>query len=226
MIKKSIIAAFALMAFAAPVCAQTGTMEETIEQNKIETKDFRGNWFVSVGAGAQMYVGDHDRQIGFGDRLSPALDVAVGKWISPVLGARVEYSGLSLKGATRWGAAHSTGEQVPGWGVGMNYSKFNYSNLHADMMVNLHNWIKGYQSDRVWNSIAYVGLGWIHTGEAPKCNALSGNAGWLNTFRLCSWLDANVDLKAVVVDDSFDGEDGGASLDGILSLSVGLTYKF
>lgn len=217
MIKKILMAALVLGA-ALPVCAQTGDAKGT--------NSWREGWFVSVGAGAQMYVGDHDRQIDFGDRLSPALNVAVGKWISPVVGVRMEYSGLSLKGATRWGAAHSTGEQVPGWGSGMNYSKFNYSNLHADAVINLHNWIMGYKPDRVWNTSAYVGLGWIHTGEAPKRNALSGNAGWLNTFRLCKWLDVNIDLHAVVVDDSFDGEDGGAGLDGILSLSAGLTYKF
>lgn len=56
MMKKSILAAFALAAVAAPVCAQTeqaGTMEETIEYSddkyKVETNHFWDNWFVTVG---------------------------------------------------------------------------------------------------------------------------------------------------------------------------------
>lgn len=86
-----------------------------------------------------MMFGDHDKQVGFGKRISPSLDIAVGKWFTPGVGIRLMYNGLSLRGATRWGAAHSTGEQVPDWGEGMYYSKFKYYNVRADVMFNLSN---------------------------------------------------------------------------------------
>ena len=74
---------------------------ETITEMKI---DFKSNWFISAGVGGQVFFGDHDRQASFGDRLSPALDIAVGKWFSPSIGVRLMYSGLSGKGATQtWG---------------------------------------------------------------------------------------------------------------------------
>lgn len=71
---------------------------ETITEMKI---DFKSNWFISAGVGGQVFFGDHDRQASFGDRLSPALDIAVGKWFSPSIGVRLMYSGLSGKGATQ-----------------------------------------------------------------------------------------------------------------------------
>lgn len=96
--------------------------------------------------------GDHDKQIGLGKRISPSLDIAVGKWFTPGVGMRLMYNGLSLRGATRWGEAHSTGEQVPDWGEGMYYSKFKYYNVRADVMFNLSNLFCGYKEKRIWNS--------------------------------------------------------------------------
>ena len=63
-------------------------------------RHFSRNWFVSVGGGAQMYFGDYDKQMSFGDRLTPALDIAVGKWFTPDIGLRLMYSGLEYKGLT------------------------------------------------------------------------------------------------------------------------------
>lgn len=233
MMKKSIFAAFALAAVAAPVCAQTeqaGTMEETIEYSddkyKVETNHFWDNWFVTVGAGGGLFLGDHDRQIGLGKRISPALDIEVGKWFTPGLGLRLGYNGLSAKGATRWSEAHSTGEQVPGWNGGMDYSKFKYFNLHADVLFNFSNLFCGYNENRIWNSSPYVSVGWMRTWEAPTVGNITMSVGWLNTFRLNKALDLNLDLRGALVDDAMDGEMGGSKFDGMITATVGLTYKF
>lgn len=97
MIRKTLIAALALAA-AGPVCAQdaqaaqgadaTESVEYSSDKYKVETNRFWSNWFVSVGGGAQVYFGNHDKQADFGDRLSGALDVAVGKWFTPGIGVR------------------------------------------------------------------------------------------------------------------------------------------
>ena len=98
------------MMAASPACAQEVYVEQNGDytdsvfysksKHKVVTNTFWNNWFVSVGGGAQMYFGDHDKQVDFADRLSGALDVAVGKWFSPQIGVRLMYSGLQVKGAT------------------------------------------------------------------------------------------------------------------------------
>lgn len=235
MMKKSIFAALTLAA-ASPALAQseqttqngdiTEKVEYTEDKYKVETNHFWDNWFITVGAGPQMMFGDHDKQVGFGKRISPSLDIAVGKWFTPGVGIRLMYNGLSLRGATRWGAAHSTGEQVPDWGEGMYYSKFKYYNVRADVMFNLSNLFCGYKEKRIWNSSFHAGVGYMRTWEAPTAGNITLSAGWLNSFRLCDALDANIDLRASMVDDAIDGEIGQSKFDGLLGATVGLTYKF
>lgn len=235
MMKKTLFAALALAA-ASPALAQseqttqngdfTETVEYTDDKYKVETNHFWDNWFITVGVGPQMMFGDHDKQIGLGKRISPSLDIAVGKWFTPGIGVRLMYNGLSLRGATRWGAAHSTGEQVPDWGSGMYYSKFKYYNVRADVLFNLSNLFCGYRENRIWNSSFYAGVGYMRTWEAPTAGDVTMSAGWLNTFRLCDALDANIDLRASMVDDAIDGEIGQSKFDGLLGVTVGLTYKF
>lgn len=235
MMKKTLFAALALAA-ASPALAQseqttqngdfTETVEYTDDKYKVETNHFWDNWFLTVGVGPQMMFGDHDKQIGLGKRISPSLDIAVGKWFTPGIGVRLMYNGLSLRGATRWGEAHSTGEQVPDWGNGMYYSKFKYYNVRADVLFNLSNLFCGYRENRIWNSSFYGGVGYMRTWESPTAGDVTMSAGWLNTFRLCDALDANIDLRASMVDDAIDGEIGGSKFDGLLGVTVGLTYKF
>ena len=233
MCKKTLFAACLLLA-AVPSFAQEGgqgaesteKVEYSTDKYKVETNSFWDNWFISIGAGGQVYFGDHDKQVSFGERISPALDIAVGKWFSPEIGVRLMYNGLSAKGATRWGAAHSTGEEVEGWGTGLYKSKFNYFNFQADAMFNLSNIFCGYNEKRVYNCSPYIGLGVMKVTDAPKETAVSGHFGILNSFRLCSALDLNLDLRGTLVDDDFDGEPGGRGGEGMFSATIGLTYKF
>lgn len=229
--KKTLMAAVVAMA-GIPLCAQTvgsgatESVEYSENKYKVETNSFWNNWFISVGGGAQVYFGDHDKEASFGDRISPALDVNIGKWFSPEIGVRFGYNGLSLKGATRWGAAHSTGEQVEGWGEGLYKSKFNYFNFHMDAMFNLSNILCGYNEQRVYNLVPYVGLGVMKATDEPKQTDIAGHFGILNTFRLSSALDLNLDLRGTLVSDDFDGEPGGRGGEGMFAATIGLTYKF
>ena len=97
--KRNILTAVCALALC-PAFAQTSeAVEEKVEYStdkyKVETNRFWDNWFISAGAGAQIYFGDHDKQQSFGKRLAPALDVAVGKWFTPGIGEpAVKYRGL------------------------------------------------------------------------------------------------------------------------------------
>lgn len=199
----------------------------------VQTNTFWNNWFVSVGGGAQVYFGDHDKQMKFFDRLAPNLDIAVGKWFTPGIGVRLMYSGLSAKGATQsWGSEgiHDTGKPVDGkythaYGF-LNESEFDFYNVHADVMFNMSNLLFGYNENRIWNCTPYVGLGWMLTWESPRAREVSANIGLLNTFRLSKCLDLNLDIRGTSVNDRFDGEVDGRKEEGLLSASLGLTYKF
>lgn len=201
----------------------------------VQTNSFWKNWFLSIGGGAQTYFGDHNRQLLWKNRISPAFDVAVGKWFTPGIGVRGMFSGLTIKGATQTGA-YSTGEAVselPWYDYWLNYQEFNYMNLHVDVMLNMTNLCCGFKEERVYNIIPYFGLGWaavledadrLQTGLAPG-REVSANIGLINQFRLNRLLDLNIDIRGGYVQDRFDGEDGGRYGEGLLSATANLVWK-
>lgn len=237
MIKKTMLAALAMAASGTAMAqeaqtVQNGDFTETVEYStdkfKVETNRFWSNWFISAGGGVNLYFGDHDKQVKFGKRLAPAVDVAIGKWFTPGIGVRFAYSGLSVKGATQTGI-HSTGEEVPGkggYGYWLTKQKFNFFNFHLDAMFNVSNLLFGYNPNRVYSLSPYVGLGVMKTNDTPKATEIAGHFGLLNSFRLCDALDLNLDIRGTLVSDAFDGEAYGRGGEGMLSATVGLTYKF
>lgn len=205
---------------------------ETITEMKT---DFKSNWFISAGVGPQIFFGDHDRQAKFTDRLSPALDISVGKWFSPAIGVRLMYSGLYAKGATQtWGdkngGIYNTGKEVPGkytnpYGF-LCEQKFNFFTLHADMMFDVTNMIGGYNPSRVYGCAPYIGVGWGHVYSNPHQNTVVGNVGIHNMFYVSKAIDINLDLRAMITNDDFDGELGRRTFDAMLSVTAGVTYRF
>ncbi|MGM9741763.1 MAG: OmpA family protein [Candidatus Cryptobacteroides sp.] len=217
--------------------AATEKVEYSTEKRIVETAGSKANWFISAGFGGQVYFGDHDNQVKFGKRIAPSLDIAVGKWITPSVGFRIMYSGLSYKGATQdfdltnnTGGVHSTGERLPGdkgkHGYWLDYQKFKSFTLGGDVMFNMSNILLGYKDKRVWNCSPYVGIGWARVYDAPTDNELLVRGGLFNAFSVCPALDINLDVKMGYVNDAFDGEYGGRSGEGLLAATVGISYKF
>lgn len=208
-------------ALALPAFAQTTvktTTEETVEYSKekyrVQTAGPKANWFVGVAAGPQVYFGDGDKTAAFGKRISPDLEIYVGKWFTPSVGFRFLYNGLYYKGA----APDANGAYVN--------NKFNYFNLQIDAMVNLCNLFCGWKEDRFWNCSPYAGVGYGRTYDAPTQNEITGHLGIYNALRLCKALDFTIDLRSMLTNDRFDKEQGGRRFDGALSLSFGFAYKF
>ena len=239
MIRKTAFAAFALLA-AAPVFAQVAEPEDTASsdyteevvyngnKHKVVTNTFWDNWFISVGGGGQLYFGDHDRQLTLGQWISPAFDVAVGKWFSPEVGVRLMYSGGALRGASQNGA-HTLSSPIKGkpwYGYWLTNSRFGFFHVHADVMLNLNNTIAGYKEDRIYTISPYIGLGVMRAYKAPTSTEFAVNAGLFNSFRVAKALDVNLDIRGTIVNDRFDGEFGGRSGEGLLTASVGVTYRF
>ena len=202
----------------------TTTIVENADKYKVETNRFWSNWFVTAGGGALIFFGDHNMQMKFGDRLSPALDIGFGKWFTPGIGVRFMYSGLTIKGATQNGS-HSTGKvyDASQW---LDEQEFDFMNIHGDVLFNASNLLCGYNEKRFWSVTPYVGLGWILTWETPRARNFNASIGLINSFRLSSAFDLNLDVRGTATKDEFDGERGGRKEEGLLSVTVGVTYKF
>ena len=209
---------------------ETVTETKTVRDSVIHQTEPQGFWsntFISVGGGVQMLFGDHDRQMEFIDRTSPAIDIAFGKWISPEVGVRLMYSGGSLNGATQDGTLGDTPLGNKPWhGYWLYEQKVKFFNLHGEVMFNLSNMLGGYKPNRVWNCSPYIGLGLLRAYNGHTTSEIGANLGIHNAFRLTDALDLNLDIRSTLVNDDFDGERGGRSEEGILSATVGLSYKF
>lgn len=214
------------------ITEQTVTEQET--DNYVLTTSFSSNWFVSAGAGAQIGFTEHDRKISIGDRISPALNIYVGKWLTPGFGLRFGYSGMQVRGATQsWDSglgSHSTGKPVNGkythdYGF-LEHQKFSYFNLHFDIMFNLCNLIGGYNPQRLYSCIPYVGIGYARVWKSPQANEITANVGVSNAFRLSDAVDLNFDINAMMADERFSGETGHRHFDALLGATLGITYKF
>ena len=201
--------------------AQTASKSEN--KFKVETNRFFDNWFISAGGGAQVYFGDNDNKADFGKRIAPALDIAVGKWFTPGLGLRLEYSGLQAKGLGTMNAAYTEGVAN---NKGLYKQNWNMMHLHGDVLFNLTDIFCGYREGRVYSAIPYVGLGWMHSYDRPKTNELAATVGFINRFRLSSALDLNLEMRGTLVNDRFDGEIGSNGKEGLAAVTLGLTYKF
>ncbi|TDS13805.1 OmpA family protein [Sphingobacterium paludis] len=214
--------------FAASAQTVVSTPDSTVEvisdKHRVITNKFFQNWFIGAGAGAQLFYGDHNKQMKFGDRIVPAYEFHLGKWFTPGIGARVAINGLKNKGVTQNGS-HSTGVVYDASQFLYN-QEFNYINVHGDVLFNLNNLIAGYNPTRFYTLSPYVGLGLMYTWDEPKAKEVSANIGLFNSFRLSDSWDLTLDLRGSLVNDSFDGERGGRKDEGMLTSAVGIVYKF
>lgn len=248
--KKIIISAASVLALTFSVAAQdaagvpaatsaTGNevVEETItpmfDTNKrVITNTFWHNWFIQAGAGVQMGFTEHDRQGSIGMRLSPSLQIAVGKWFTPGIGVRLAYNGLSVRGITQNWPDKQNGTHISGhwpghdgWPFYLYKQKFNYMNFHFDVMFNLCQMIGGYNPERLYSCIPYAGIGLAHVTGTPKNTEIAFNCGIQNAFRINKRWDINFDINAMITDERFSGEDGHRHFDAMLGVTLGATYR-
>lgn len=187
--------------------AQDETVIEIQDKNgPYVTGAFWDNWFISAGGGVQVYFGNGDNSENLGKRLAPALDISVGKWITPSVGVRLQYSGLQAKD--------------------YNEDKFNTMNLHGDFLWNISNAIGG-EVDRFWNFVPFAGFGWARAnGNDVTNNELAANLGLLHNLRISDALNVNIEMKSMFVNKRFVGATDGNSINALAAITAGLTYNF
>lgn len=207
-----IMAACAMMAVAAQA------------QNNVSS-----NWFVSGGANYNMfYTGqekglDNRPSLFDNSRSTMGLSVAVGKWISPNFGLRTKFSGI-------WGryvTPDATGNLK-----NKSNNAYKYWGVQEQLLFNVSNLLYGYNDNRLYNLIPYVGFG-MTRNMTGNDNAHGWSAGLYNTFKVNRRLAVYLDLGMNLSDDRIfnaaqtNHQDYGttfAGLDRNFTLEVGVTY--
>lgn len=225
---KKILMVLAVAGLSTTAMAQSSNGEfekNSGDKYEVVTNKFFDNWFMSAGVGAEMLLSNSDAHRGIGKRISPTFNVGVGKWFTPGLGLRLQYSGYEGRGYTKTNPAYVRSEADAS---GYYRQKFHYMNLHGDVLFNLNALIGGYNPDRVYEIIPYLGAGFTHSfSGSSKSETFAVNAGLINRFRLSPVLDLNLELGVMGTENKFDRELGGKNdFDGTLAATIGLTYHF
>jgi outer membrane protein OmpA-like peptidoglycan-associated protein len=199
------------------------------EQNRVvrgpyETNRFFDNIFIGVAGGVNIYHGENDSYGKFGKRLAPALDVNVGKWFTPSVGARIGYSGINAKGWTLGQTVYA--KDVFDKKANIYNEKFGVSYLHTDFLWNFSNAVSGYKETRTWNFVPFFGAGWARSyGNGAHNDEFAMSIGLLNNIRLCNLLDLTLEARRMLVNQRFDGVSSGSKDEGMTSVTMGLTFK-
>ena len=125
------------------------------------------NWFVNVNpVGLNLFYDGGEWATGY------AIDVNVGKWVTPSVGLRAGFSGIT----------------------GMD-AKYGY--IHGEAMWNISNAIGGYKESRIWDFVPYAHAG-LMIDKPIAGKELAAGAGLLNVIRLGERVDLTLDVRGTV----------------------------
>jgi hypothetical protein len=215
---KKLFTLFVLLFAAVAVVAQPAKPKE----------GFNGKWFLSAGAGTLVYVGEYDAKAPFSDRMAPNFEFSIGKWINPQCAIRLQLTGFNAKGAATIHDPFVDAGSSP-FETGIYPESFNVSYAHVDVIFNFSAWVNGYKSDRFFELLPEVGVGWVRSSKSGS-DYVSNNAGFqaglIGKFRLSSLIDLNLELKGIIVNEDLDGVTGNRNGEGMATGTVGLAFKF
>ena len=197
---------------------------DRIVRGPYETNGIWDNWFIGVGGGINLFEDGWFSAGSHKTRIAPALDVNIGKWFTPSVGARVGYSGLRANG---WSAAGTVYTTEFNDAKNMFKEKVNFAYVHGDVMWNISNAFSGYKETRFWNVVPYVSAGLLHgygaAGVAAKNNQFAVGAGIYNTLRLSNRVNLTLDARQLIFKGTFNGNAGGVA--AMSSVSVGVAVN-
>lgn len=170
-----------------------------------ETNSFGSNWFIGVAGGINT-VATFKLPAGMTNKagVGGAVELTVGKWVTPCVGLRLGYQGIGLNG------------KLINAGVSESYKR-PYHYAHAEVLWNVSNAIGGYRDDRFWNFSPYLTTGYVYS----KASNYVLGVGLLNSLRLTDRLDLTIDLRGVTSKSQMLGLPSGRNL--VFSALVGLS---
>ena len=212
-----------VLAFASvSLCTFAQDADPTLKHS-VATNSFWSNWFIQVGGEWNAWYSDQEHGSGLshsplkGFRSNPGVAVAVGKWFTPGIGLRTKVQGIWGKQVNHTPARQDVGNK--------------YWVAQEQVLFNLSNLIYGYNPERVWNFVPFLGGGF---GRSMSYNsyALGLSAGILNQFYVSKKVAINVELGLITSENDKDGNAAFTgtgrcwdSHDNHLYGEVGLTFN-
>lgn len=236
--KATLIAAVcALFMGAQNLAAQGNAQEITYVQDPSQgylVNRMQDNWFITAEGGASVYLSKYASKRDFSDRFMPAASIYVGKWFSPVFGARLGVNWLGLKGVAA--GPDYVGALADDRLLDCKYYKTKYNEFgpQLDLMINLTNWWCGYRPGRVYNATLYAGAGayWTVTRQNGDWKNADNNifdlrAGLINSFRVSEQVALSLDLRFTGLTGLQNyGAAGWNDKYGSVQAYLGVTYNF
>ena len=181
-----------------------------------EAANWGRNWFIEAKGGASAFLGT---PIGCGDvfdRVTPVLQIGVGKWFTPAIGGRIGFQRLSFKNA--------------------EFHTMKYQFVHADFLYNITSGIRQNESGiPLWDVIPFVGVGMIHNSDwINNCTCQGGSSG-SHPFAFTYGVEARYrisdrvhlvgEVSGMLTARNFDGIGTSTKFgDNMISVSAGLSF--
>ncbi|MDR0789665.1 MAG: OmpA family protein [Bacteroidales bacterium] len=219
---KKILVLFAAVVFTFAASAQD-SQESLVKWKGFRTNGFGDNWEISAGIGVDFFAKLGHREglenPKFGDIPAFSFDLSVGKWFTPVVGARIQMQGPSASSINY---------------VDSSLFSWNYLFIHADVMWDLTNWFVGYKPDKTYHAILTTGFGYAHkfaTDVTGPNNEYAASFGLINRFNVGSSWAVNLEAKCMLTKIDFDQinpwiRTGAQRFATGISVTAGATYKF
>lgn len=185
---------------------------EPAEKHRVATNGFWQNWFLGAHVTWSAFYGEGERSLAAPFRKFPSgtwynglgASLSLGKWLTPVFGLRTKVNAWQM------------GKEDQGRGGDK------YWTASEQLLVNATSLFRGYDEQRFWNIIPYVGAG-VHRNMTHAHYSTALSLGLLNTLRLSPRFSANIELAW----NSGEGHNSGLALkqrNQHFAAEVGLTW--
>lgn len=210
------------MALATVVVEAEAQEYAPIRWEGVYTNRFWDNWEVAAAGGnSLLQITQKGSDYGkFKDRNGWNANIAVSKWIVPTLGMRLQLDAGEFRNYTS-----------PS--MGSAEVRMPYLYVHGDILINMSNWIGGYDPDRFYSAVSYMGFGytalsWTKKSETPYNGEYAFTTGLINKFRISPRFDIELDLRTwLMAEKSLPKSiQRGGRFAVAMSASVGVAYRF
>lgn len=214
-----------LMAASAAIFSAGAQELSPMRWEGVYTNRFWDNWEVAAAGGnSLLQISQKSENAGkFWDRNSWNANIAVSKWFVPTFGVRLQLDAGEFRNYS-----HPTAR-----GTESSLLKMPYLYVHGDILINMSNWIGGYNPDRFYSAVSYMGFGytalsWTKDSKSPYNGEYAFTTGVINKFSITPRLDIELDLRSwIIAERSLPEEiEGGGRFAVAMSASLGVAYRF
>ena len=211
-----------VLAFAGISMSSMAQDADPVQKYSVATNSFWSNWFIQVGGNWNAWYSGEEHGLDLAKspikkfRANPGAAFAIGKWFTPGLGLRTKVQGI-------WGKTVTDGNNA---GNGNKYWV-----LDEHIMFNLSNLLMGYNENRVWNLVPFVGGG-VGRTMTHNLYAMNLSAGIQSTWKVSKLLNIYLEGGWNRFEGDIDGNElvtrtnrGWDCHDNNLYAEVGLTFN-